>query len=280
MRGPSSLGIVALALLGCNGDPPAAPVPDLAAPPAPDLTSRGGDAMPPGAIAFFKTPLCPNGWFPYGPAAGRALLPTMGPGAVGDVQGEPLGDGEDRRHDHKITARLEPRSVSFAGVAGEANHGVASAAAVSAVGAADPASSGLPYLQLLVCQKNAAARPGRRPLPRGALAFFAQSACPDGWVQAGATQGRMLVGLPERGALDATFGGAPLGPADGGAGPERRAHGHGASGSVSLPGHGIALVSGCCASGYAGSGDYSYSAAGEPAAAALPYLQLLQCQKL
>jgi hypothetical protein len=104
--------------------------------------------------------------------------------------------------------------------------------------------------------------------------FFGAAACPDGWVQAEATQGRLLVGLPPGAAPGVAFGGAPL------AQGERRTHVHAASGTVTAPPHGIALASGCCADGYGAAGDYPWTATSDADAVDFPYLQLLQCRKM
>lgn len=239
-----------------------------------DGPARGGDALPSGTIAFFKTPLCPNGWFPYGPAAGRLLVPTSGAEGVGETRGTPLTDREERKHKHGLKGELELRSTSFVGVAGSGNSGVAGAGKVAIVGTSDQASTGLPYLQLLVCQKSAPPRAAQRPVPRGTLAFFAGAACPEGWAQAEATQGRFLVALPEGGKHGAAFGGAPL------AAKDTRAHKHDVTGKLDLGGHGLALASGCCGSGYAQAGSYTYAVAAEATdEPELPSLRLLHCQK-
>ena len=113
-------------------------------------------------------------------------------------------------HGHNAAGQFDLRGVSYAGIAGEANHGVAAAGTVkwSAMTSAD--STGLPYLQLLFCQKTAVPRAAKDPLPSGLLAYFAMAACPDGWAQAALSQGRFVVGLPEKGAQAMRFGGAPL----------------------------------------------------------------------
>ena len=58
-------------------------------------------------------------------------------------------------------------------------------------------STGLPYVQLLTCRKNAQAVPRPTPLPKGMQMYFDMVACPDGWKQTTATQGRLIVGLPQ-----------------------------------------------------------------------------------
>lgn len=269
MRG-GTLPWLALGLLGCAGTTTTDLPPDLATP-APPV--KPGDAMPPGAISYFRAPECPTGWSRYALANGRVVVPISGSGDVGQAKGAPLKSGEVRAHGHKLGGNISLRSVSFAGIAGEANHGVAVAGGAALGGSAAAGEGGLPYVQLRLCQKTSAAVPSKRPIPAGTLAFFEQP-CPEGWGRAGVTQGRFLVGLPIGGVAGLSFGGAPLMPG------EVRGHSHDASGSVSLPSHGIALASGCCANGYGGQGDTRYTASAEAAEAGPPYLQLLQCQKL
>lgn len=259
---------VGLAACAPGPGPDMAPADDMATPPRPV-----GDAMPPGAIAYFRSPECPTGWSAYTLATGRVVVPLRGNGDSGMAQGAPLSPGEDRGHGHTISGSLTTRSVSYIGIAGEANHGVANAGTYSLSGSAAGGGDGLPYAQLRLCRKDSAAVAGKRPLPTGTLSFFEQS-CPDGWTRAGATQGRILVGLPAGGAPGAAFGGTAL------AAGEARKHKHSLSGKVILGSHGIALGSGCCAGGYAGQGEVTYSGAADDAAAGPPTLQLVQCQKL
>lgn len=260
-------GVLGLAL-GCAGATPTEVPLDLATPPP-----KQGDAMPPGAIAYFRAPDCPSGWSRYALANGRVVVPISGSGDIGQARGAPLKSGESRAHGHPVKGSITLRAVSYVGIAGEANHGVAVAGTAAVSGTAMDAEGGLPYVQLRLCQKTSAAVPRVRPIPAGTLAFFEQP-CPDGWGRAGATQGRLLVGLPVGGNPGLSFGGPPLMPG------EARGHSHAASGSVSLPSHGIALASGCCASGYGGQGDTRYTANAESGEAGPPYVQLLQCQKL
>ena len=236
-------------------------------------TSLPGDALPTGAISFFNGPTCPDGWDLFAPSVGRALVPTVGAGQPGLTAGMPLQSGEDRKHGHAIAAQLAPRSVSFAGIAGESNHGAAGAQAAGFSTTGDPVSAGLPYVQLLVCKKSAAPVVRPAPLPKGTLMFFSEAGCPSGWIQAAATQGRLLVGLPPKAIPGLGFGGAAL------ASQEKRAHHHAVSGTVTTMPHGIALASGCCAGGYLENGAYPYTADSDDSESGLPYLQLLQCQK-
>lgn len=238
-----------------------------------DAAPPAGDSLPTGAVSFYNRTRCPQGWEPLLKAAGRTLVPTVEKNPGGVTQGEPLDDSEDRVHGHAVTASVSLPAVNYAGIAGEANHGVARAGSIPMMVTASKASSGLPYVQLLVCQKSAAADPLQQPAPSGMLMFFATAECPSGWSQAGLSQGRFLVGLPEGGTPGQKFGGKTLGPG------EKRTHKHGLQGSLKTTAHGIALASGGAANGYAKDDTHTYQATSDEESVAMPYLQLLQCQK-
>jgi hypothetical protein len=251
---------------GADADPSGA---DAAAD-APAPTAPHGDPYPKGAIAFFKRDACPPEWTPYEPAVGRTLLPTVGGTPPGGVNGAPLESGEDRTHTHKWSTAFSVGAVSFATFDGS-NDGVARAGTVPFAGTTEPASSGVPYAQLLVCKKVGARGP--RALPRGAQVFFDGATCPDGYRQTEETQGRVLVGLPKGAGADQTFGKAPM------SGLARRTHGHALDATLATDGHGLAVLTGCCRDGYARDGRYAAKATSDEASAALPWLELLSCSK-
>jgi hypothetical protein len=237
--------------------------------------AAAGDSLPAGAISFFNKTACPLGWLAYGALAGRVALPVAPGMGVGKTAGTPFTGTEDRMHAHAgdLTGTVTLSDVSYAGIAGGGNSGVAASGDAPTKVTIDPARSNLPYVQLFVCQKTSPAKSGAAPVPTGLLVFFEGDACPVGWAPAQATGGRHLVGLPDGGAVGATFGGAPLSSA------ELRSHTHSASGKLTTTPHGIALASGAGASGYAKDGTYDYSATTSTGAADMPYLQLLQCRK-
>jgi len=236
-----------------------------------------GDALPASAVSFFQGGSCPTGWVPYTVADGRFLLPTVATATAGLTWGSPLDAGEDRTHTHNLTATFTLGSTSYVGLSG-GNDGVTSQGAVTMTTTSDPASTGLPYVQLLVCRKNAAAVPRPTPLPSGLQMFFDMASCPEGWKQTAATQGRFIVGLPQGAPQDVTFGGAPISSSiDGGV--DVRTHAHGNTATLTTTSHGIALASGCCANGYGANGAYMATMDTEQDETALPYLELLSCEK-
>jgi hypothetical protein len=239
-----------------------------------DAAGATGDALPIGAISLFNRKSCPSGWDPLVGAEGRTLVPTVGNQAPGASYGKPLDDGEDRQHTHNMPVTVNLPSVNYAGIAGEANHGVARAGNIPLTVTGSKAGLGLPYVQLLVCQKQVPPDLSQRSVPAGTLMFFKSTDCPGGWGQAGGTQGRILVGVPDGATAGQKFGGTVL------TGTDKRPHHHGFAGSITTSAHGIALASGGAASGYAKDGEHPYNGNTEDSDAALPYLQLLHCQKL
>lgn len=270
------------ALWSCN--PPAAtmdamPSPDLSEEAQPDLAQPSdlsaptGDSLPKHAVAFFQRKTCPPGWEPLAKAAGRTLVPTVDkdPGDV--AVGDPLMDGEDRAHSHSVKTTFDLSTVSYAGIAGEANHGLARGGSQAITGTSSAASVGLPYVQLLVCSKQDEPSPQLRPIAKGTLVFFQLAECPQGFVQAGGSQGRFVIGTPEFATPGQKFGGAPLRSG------EKRGHRHTAVGSITTKSHGIALASGGGASGYAKDTKHPYRIETADDGSGFPYLQLLHCQK-
>lgn len=231
------------------------------------------DSLPAGAVSFFNRKTCPIGWEAYALAAGRTVVPSIGRDPVGNTQGEPLADREERQHSHTLTGSVGTESVSYVGIAGEANHGVARSGSYPLSLRSEPAASGLPYLQLLICRKSAAPNPQKAPPPSGTLLFFSAAACPPGWTQPALTQGRFLVGLPDGAKSGLSFGAPSLTTT------ESRPHRHSAKGSIQTTSHGIALASGSGAGGYARNDRYDFTAMSSETAVDLPYVQLLQCQK-
>jgi len=236
-----------------------------------------GDSLPPSAVSFFQGSSCPVGWVPYMAADGRLLVPTVATYPGGVTYGTPLASGEDRTHTHGFAASISVDSTSYVGIGGCCNGGVGPSGDVTVTGTTDPVSTGLPYVQLLVCRKNAPAVPGSAPLPKGLQMFFDMSACPVGWAQTAATQGRLIVGLPQSAPQDVTFGGPPLSTVDGGA--EIRTHTHGNTLTLTTTSYGIGLANGCCAGGYAANGTYTATEDTDGGDTGLPYIELLQCQK-
>ncbi len=242
---------------------------DAAEAPPIDAAAGAGDGFPSGAISFFLSTLCPSGWMPYGEAVGRTIVPVASADDAGDTAGTALAADEERVHRHDLAVGVDLPSVSYAGIAGEANHGVARSGSVTGTAATGDGTADVPYAQLRICRKQADA--GDRPPPPRVIAFF-DGACPQAWTPvASSLHGRYLVAAPA-GATAASFGGAPL------AAGELRTHTHPVSASVVAPSHGIALASGCCAGDYGGAGTHAATATATPTTVDMPYIQLSACQ--
>jgi hypothetical protein len=232
------------------------------------------DAIPQNGIGFFQVPACPAGWEPFKAAAGRAILPTIGAAPGGATVGEPLSSGEERLHSHQVKGTFDLIDISYAGIAGNGNTGVAKAGAVTLTTTSDAASAAIPYVQLLACKKMASPEEGVKPLPAGMQLHFDAATCPSGWKQAPTTQGRFIIGLPKDAPADVSFGGEPAASA------APREHTHGNEASLETTSHGIALAAGCCGSGYAKNMTYSSIEDTGAADTALPWIELLHCEKL
>jgi hypothetical protein len=261
---------------GTGGDIDAAPPvdapPAIDAPPSidaePPLT---GDILPQGAISFFRTTACPEGWTLFTDAAGRTILPSAAD--LGLINGLALANVALRPHPHLASAQVDLPSVSYVGVVGGGNGGVTGAGVHGFSPVVQPAIADLPFVQLLVCKKLSAPRPGHMPAPSGLLVFTAAGACPSGWKLA-PLERRFLVGLPPEGVPGATFGGPPFGEAE-----RTRTHTHGVTGELTTSSHGIALASGCCGGGYGKNGTYPITGTTDSGDATPPYIQLASCQK-
>lgn len=113
------------------------------------------DGAPTSMVSFFLAagPSCPEGWVPAAEARGRLVVAVTTPVQVGVQVGQPLSDQEDRRHGHAYSAQgaLPYKAVA---AADGGNRSGAKAGALSLEGQLAPAASGLPFIQLLACEKR------------------------------------------------------------------------------------------------------------------------------
>ena len=121
--------------------------------------AQAGDAdtadVPPGTVAFFGSAdsRCPMGWRILADSPGRLLVGVTAPDAIGKSVGKPLSDQEDRTHQHAFSAAVELPYKSISAADGPNGQG-AGAKKYSTQGDSDPATSGLPFVQLTLCEKQ------------------------------------------------------------------------------------------------------------------------------
>jgi hypothetical protein len=113
------------------------------------------DGAPARMVTFFNAAACPTGWNPVSIASGRLLLASTDPAKVGVNVNAPLGNLEDRTHKHGYsgTVALSYKSIS----AGDSccNPSAAHTRDNPLSGTTNNAPSGLPFVQLLVCERAA-----------------------------------------------------------------------------------------------------------------------------
>lgn len=225
-----------------------------------------------GTVAYFDPDFgqCPDGWQAFSESKGRILVPAYKDGGAVTSSATPLQSGEDRHHNHDFSTSFTATSVSYAGVEGCCNSGPSAAGTIDVAGTTSSESNGLPYVQLLTC--ISVVDTFNSSFPSGALAFNAVQ-CPPGWNVSIDVAGRFLVAANDGALVGASFGGSSL-AADGSSNPT---HTHAFSGEVATNSAGVGLASGCCGSGYAANGVYSYDGVSQATELDLPYLMLALC---
>lgn len=110
------------------------------------------DDVPSGTVAFFEKESCPSGWRAATEAAGRLIIGVTFGDTVGKFIGLPLSNEENRTHVHTFGAEVELSYKSISALDGGNNQGAAAKKYTSS-GTSQPASSGLPFMQLVTCVK-------------------------------------------------------------------------------------------------------------------------------
>ena len=111
------------------------------------------DNAPSRMVSFFAGAGCPSGWDVAPVGAGRLLVAVEKSEDVGTQVGTPLGDQEDRAHTHDYRAAVTLPYKSVSAANGGNNDGAA-AADLTLSGATGAATTGLPFLQLPLCEKR------------------------------------------------------------------------------------------------------------------------------
>lgn len=110
------------------------------------------DEVPAGAVAFFGGGACPEGWAPSSEAEGRAIVGVTDGTMVGVTVGKPLGDHEDRTHEHGFSAGVNISSKGTLAADGDNNDGAA-ARTYKVSGVSSAKTSGLAFVQVQACEK-------------------------------------------------------------------------------------------------------------------------------
>ena len=247
--------------------------------------AQANDPYPLSTLAFFNLDACPENWStakatidgqPQQEIDGYTLLPFYDPSSIniGTAVGTALENGEDRSHTHDFSSSISLESKQYSGVAGCCNKNLTSSGTHDFTGTTEEASSDIPYVQLLLCEKTTYTQTTNPPtnLPNTVVTFFNTKDCPSGWKKTQTTSGRFLVGLPDGGTPGTSFGGDSLTEAS------LPDHSHDFSGTVSISKYKVTLATGCCAGGYGDHGTKSYSGTTESGSVGLPFLPVTQCQ--
>jgi hypothetical protein len=238
-------------------------------------TDPDSDPFPTGTITFFDRLDCPSGWAPYATGDGRMLVPMSDGATPGNAVGTALASGEARSHAHDYSGGFDVPQNQVAAISG-GNNAPGRNGTYDLIDTTDATDAALPYVQALVCEKQATAGTPLVPtadVPSGSLAFYEASACPSGWTPAIAEKGRFIVGRMSGVSAGQTNGSAAL------AAGEDRTHVHDLSGDVTVPGHELAIANGCCYSQTGRMGAHAYAFATDPGSSGVPFVELLGCVK-
>lgn len=121
------------------------------------LGSARGDAppsdeVPAGAVANFAGGACPEGWAPADKVEGRAVVGVTDGANVGVSVGKPLGDREDRTHQHAFDANVTLSPKGLFALDGSNKDGAA-AKTYKVSGVTSARTSGMAFVQVQSCVK-------------------------------------------------------------------------------------------------------------------------------
>lgn len=233
-----------------------------------------GTPFPAETTAFFDLPACPTGWTRVDEAVGRFVVGTPAGSPARVKVGDALASGEDRQHVHDVSISLTVPDLSLS-AAGGSNTDPGASGDVFGEGVTDPASSGMAYVQALLCSLDAASPPTGADddvVAPGLITWSTADTCADGWSESVRLQGRFPIGLPPGVVVGSVYG-DPLGEA------EDRVHGHTAALSLRLPNAALSILSGCCLSGIAQRGLFDVDTVVAPASTGLPTYALRPCAR-
>jgi hypothetical protein len=227
-------------------------------------------ALPYGFGTFFLNG-CPEGWVEIPEAQGRLVVSVVDPTVAGLTVNDPLGDQENREHQHPYSGNFTLPSKNIAALdccdTDGANNGD-----FPFSGTTNAAASGLPFTQLWLCR--VAGTNETSYAPYGAVGFYDPSvtACPEEWAPYVAGAGRALIpGYIPTGGEPVPSVDPPL------ASLEDRGHSHAFAAEVLVPDISYVGIDGCCNENPAPSGSLPVSAVTDVTSAGVPYVQLLTC---
>ena len=225
-------------------------------------------AIPRGFSAFFDADACPSGWGQLNVVDGRIIVSTSTLENVGITVNTPLGDQEDRTHQHSFETSVHVPHRDVAAI-GCCNNQGAAHGDYAVNNNTVTSTSGYPFTQLLLCtyQHN-----DTLPVAYGTVAYFDPDVggCPPSWHTMKESEGRILVpGYQQGGAIPNNA--SPL------ASGEDRAHSH--QFSIDFPTTEVSYVGaeGCCDSGPANYESLNLAGTANDGSTGLPYVQLLTC---
>ncbi len=111
------------------------------------------DGVASGTIAFFSGGACPAGWQTAAAVQGRLVVAVADGSKAGTLVGTPLGDQEDRQHQHTYTGSVTLASDGLAAADGSNDNGAA-AQQYTVTGTTGMASTALPFVQVQPCVKQ------------------------------------------------------------------------------------------------------------------------------
>lgn len=239
------------------------------------------------ALALFNTESCPAHWSaaqgtPSGSKEavdvnGFFLMPLQSPpqGTVGVMYGTALSNLEVRKHHHQLNSSITLTETQYEAALGLCKD-LTGSGQQDFSGPSEPASSNIPYTQLLLCERssNYSAQNPPQGVPTNIVTFYNTQQCPSGWKPSATGSGRFFVGLPNGGTADQAFGAASPLKAPG----DVFTHSHNFTGSVSIPSEDVLLDKGSDSDSYGAAGSYTYNSISVEATLDMPYLVASNCQ--
>lgn len=219
---------------------------------------------------------CPTGWSELSAAEGRTLLLVNNSYQAGATIGFPLTDGQDPTHSHVIDGAFDLGSKEVSALGGSNTDGAHSGKQplLGFLNTTSASSSGLPFIQLMVCRFNALSLQPPPSLPIGGVSLWdtAVSGCPAGSSPLQPTYGRILT-------LGGNASGSPsINPGSPSLEPGKDVpHSHAYSVGVDLSSVNYEGIHGCCDNDPTHSGQSTATGASSESSLNIPYLSVLAC---